>query len=198
MSVESDKGFLAGLPPLSELLPIGYLYLLILGIASQSIFYGFQGINYLAYSDVLDVLISPIAVLTGNLLLFIVMSAIVVLSYPYLLVIRKIAVRKKPEALTKGLLAQPLAVAWLQVAGATLLFAYLGMGFGAGMAVQERLSQADPRLDHRIVFSDGVVEDVELIGKNASYLFFVRLGESTVTVAPVSDNVRTITRITDL
>lgn len=53
-------------PAASELLTLDYAYLLILGVANQSLFYGLLGANFLAWSDVLDVLISPIALLTDH------------------------------------------------------------------------------------------------------------------------------------
>ena len=45
---------------------IGYLYLIILGIVSDAIFYGVFGVSYLNYTTILDALISPISLLTNN------------------------------------------------------------------------------------------------------------------------------------
>ncbi|NJK83951.1 MAG: hypothetical protein HC912_09240 [Saprospiraceae bacterium] len=65
-----------------DYLSIGYLYLLILGILSDSIYYGMLGINILSYSTILDVLLSPIVKLTDNILLA---AAIMVPTSFYLL-----------------------------------------------------------------------------------------------------------------
>lgn len=45
---------------------IGYLYLIILGIVSDAIFYGIFGVSYLNYTTILDALISPISLLINN------------------------------------------------------------------------------------------------------------------------------------
>ena len=60
---------------------IGYLYLIILGIVSDAIFYGIFGVSYLNYTTILDALISPISLLTNNwfISLFLVLIAIIFL-----------------------------------------------------------------------------------------------------------------------
>lgn len=181
----------SGLPPLSELLPLGYLYLLVLGIASQSIFYGILGINFLEYSDLLDVLISPISLVTGHLAILAVVLGVSIFSYPYVLVMRRLTARK-PSKKDHLILTQPLGRLWLQVTAVALFFAFLGLGVGSGTATRDRIHAGDLRIDHRIAFLDGVTEEVDLIGKNSGYLFFVRPGETILTIAPVADNVRTI------
>ncbi|MGB0514933.1 MAG: hypothetical protein ACPGJE_08850, partial [Wenzhouxiangellaceae bacterium] len=193
-SNHSVSQILQDLPPPQELLPLGYLYLLLLGIANQSIFFGMLGVNVLAYSDALDVLISPISTLTGNPIVLIAVAAIIVLLLPYLWLVRAILRRTRPEKLKQGWLALPLAKAWLRFAVVGMLFAFLGLGLGAGMAQSERLAAGDTKLNHRIEFLDGVVEEVELVGKNSGYVFFIRPDSTVVTIAPVADNIRTIQR----
>lgn len=51
---------------LQDVFYIGYLYLIILGIVSDAIFYGIFGVSYLNYTTILDALISPISLLTNN------------------------------------------------------------------------------------------------------------------------------------
>lgn len=184
-----------GLPSLSEGLPLGYLYLLVMGIANQSIFYGMIGVNYLKYSDLFDVLISPIALMTGNLITFVTIVGLIVFSYPYLLAMRWLTKKTKPESLKTGFLAQPLPRAWLQLCAAVLFFAYLGLGVGMGAATSGRLAGGESRPDHNITYADGTVEAVDLIGKNANYLFITRPGETEVTIVLISENIRTIARI---
>nr|WP_309757508.1 hypothetical protein [Flavobacterium sp.] len=47
-------------------LPFGYLFLVVLGIIKESIYYYQVGINILKHSNIMDVLISPIADLTST------------------------------------------------------------------------------------------------------------------------------------
>jgi len=46
---------------IQDYLSIGYVFMLILGIFHETIYYKFLGVNILEYSSVLDVLISPIS-----------------------------------------------------------------------------------------------------------------------------------------
>ncbi|RYG08233.1 MAG: hypothetical protein EOO07_25975 [Chitinophagaceae bacterium] len=69
---------------LHKLLPFGYLFLVVLGILKESIFYYQIGINILKYSSLMDILISPIATLTSNLIVFVavIIFAIILYAYP--------------------------------------------------------------------------------------------------------------------
>lgn len=49
-----------------DLLSLGYVYLLILGLARDTIYYGFLDVNILSYSSIGDILISPLAYLTRH------------------------------------------------------------------------------------------------------------------------------------
>ncbi|MBC5837492.1 hypothetical protein [Flavobacterium muglaense] len=51
---------------IQKILPFGYIYLVVLGIMKESIYYYQIGINILKYSNIMDILISPIADLTSN------------------------------------------------------------------------------------------------------------------------------------
>ncbi len=50
---------------LQDYLSIGYLFILVLGVVQETIYYKFLGVNILDYSSILDVLIRPIAVILG-------------------------------------------------------------------------------------------------------------------------------------
>jgi hypothetical protein len=56
---------------LQTYLPLGYLYLVILGIIKESIHFFQLGINILKYSTLMDVLLSPIADLMSHPLIFV-------------------------------------------------------------------------------------------------------------------------------
>jgi site-specific recombinase XerD len=49
-------------------LSVGYIYLIVMGILNETLYYNQIGIDILNYSSILDVLISPIARLTSNIL----------------------------------------------------------------------------------------------------------------------------------
>jgi hypothetical protein len=63
---------------LQKLLPYGYLFLVVMGIIKESIFYYQIGINILKYTTIMDVLISPIATLTSNPVVLIVTTGFII------------------------------------------------------------------------------------------------------------------------
>lgn len=62
---------------------IGYLYLIILGIVSDAIFYGIFGVSYLNYTTILDALISSVSLLTNNWKISLFLLLIFWLMYLY-------------------------------------------------------------------------------------------------------------------
>ena len=58
-------------------LSIGYVYLIVMGILNETLYYNQIGIDILNYSNILDVLISPISKLTSSIL------RLIILSYPF-------------------------------------------------------------------------------------------------------------------
>ena len=73
---------------IQRLLPYGYLYLVILGVIKESIFYYPLDINILKYSSIMDILISPIADIANYpflLIFFIVLIISLIFFKKYLL-----------------------------------------------------------------------------------------------------------------
>lgn len=64
-----------------NLLPLGYLFLVILGIVKESIFYYQIGINIIKYSSIMDILISPIAAITSHPVFFIVIIVLFIFFF---------------------------------------------------------------------------------------------------------------------
>ena len=64
-----------------NLLPLGYLFLILLGIAKESIFYYQLGINIVRYSSIMDILISPVAAITSNPIFFITVLILFIFSF---------------------------------------------------------------------------------------------------------------------
>ena len=192
MSKESEN---RRLPPVSELLPLGYVYLLILGIANQSLFYGLVGVNFLAWSDALDVLISPIALLTGDPRLLVTLVVLTALLYPYVKWIQALARKQK---LAKGEPIEneaPLLHAWLVYSSIVLIFGFIGFAASSGQDLRQRLVEGEARIDHRIEFHDGRSVAVELVGKNTGFLFYFAPGDTALSIAPLADNVHRVVRL---
>ena len=184
-------------PSVSELLTLGYVYLLILGIANQSLFYGLLGVNFLAWSDVLDVLISPIALLTDHPGRLAVLVLLVAFLYPYTMWIQSLARKRRHAAGGESLQKEetPLLNAWLVYSACVLVFGYIGFAAGSGVELRKRLAEGDARIDHRIEFHEGKAVEVELVGKNAGFLFYFTLGDTELSIVPLADNVHRVQRL---
>lgn len=66
---------------IQAILPLGYLYLVVLGIIKESVFFYQIGINILNYSSIMDILISPIATFLSHPIIFIVIILFFVFCY---------------------------------------------------------------------------------------------------------------------
>ncbi|NKI36573.1 hypothetical protein HFP89_15485 [Wenzhouxiangella sp. XN79A] len=195
---EEEPGFLEslGLPPPGELLPLGYVYLLLLGIASESIHFALLGVNIIDYSNVLDVLLSPIALVTGDIEVLAVVIGVPLVLWPYLKFMRYLA-RKKPTEKNKGLREQPIGKVWLPMCMLALFCAFLGLGLGQGFAQSRDLAAGEMDPDTRITFGDGEIVEAYLVGINSGYVFFVERGANDVTIAPIPETIRSLQALPD-
>jgi len=180
---------------LQDYLALGYLYLLVLGIASDSLFYGALGINIIRYSTVLDVLLSPIVHLTSGLAFPLVIIGIPLVGFIQM----RIFARKGGGTVIARLGSASLSVTpvrfWLLFSSTVILSAYIGLGLGGGQAVKSALASGDLWMNHHITFQDESVERVHLVGNNSTYAFYVVEGQRVVTVSPIQENIRSIQRI---
>lgn len=176
---------------LTDYLPFGYLYLLVLGIASDSIYYGMLGINIMSYSSILDVLLSPIASLTSNLVFPIVVIGMPLLNYFYL----KFALARmtrNPKHRPSRLASLPFNTLWLFFSGLVIFSAYIGYGIGAGQIVKKKLREKTLTADHIITYTNNDYQSVRKIGNNSGYVFYIEEGKDIVSVSPIPYNIKKI------
>jgi hypothetical protein len=193
-----DAGVLEslGLPPPGELLPLGYVYLLLLGIASESIHFAMLGVNVIDYSNVLDVLLSPIALVTGDIEVLAVVVGVPLVLWPYLKLMRHLA-NKKPTEKNKGLREQPIGTIWLPMCVLALFCAFLGLGLGQGFAQGRDLDDGAMAPDTRITFGDGRQIEAYVVGINSGYVFYVEPEATEVTIAPIAENIASLQALPD-
>lgn len=186
----------------ADYLSLGYLYLLLLGVVSDSISYGLLGINIISYSTVLDVLLSPITHLTGSLIFPAIIVLIPLGVYGLLRLQLWWTNRRLPPAERTGQLPflgrpRPLTSIWLGLSAWVILSGFIGFGIGGGATLKRQLESGDFKVNRLITFQDNQIMAVKWIGNNSSYAFYVREGEQTVTVSPMLNNMRAITKITE-
>ncbi len=188
---------------LQDVFYIGYLYLIILGIVSDAIFYGIFGVSYLNYTTILDALISPISLLINNWKISLFLALMFGLMYLYFtkwmfklyayLRVKKWYQKvyniekwdKKYEVLSKkkNILPGMMFIFFL-------LFVSMRTGMGIGMKHKYTHKEIIP--NYTLVFKDNSKLDVRKIGQNSAYFFYFIPGEKVITATPISDNLKQI------
>lgn len=177
---------------LQEYISIGYLYLFVLGMLTDVIYYQFLGIRILDYSGVSDVLLSPINLLTNHIILPVFLLAILAFTYAYQRFVVPRMARKNPEKAKKALTPQYMVL----TAAFFLMMLFLGLGIGRGIGTRERLLAGDLHPDHLLVFQDQSQIQARILGQNTSYIFYLIQGQTTVQASPLAGNIRYIRRLT--
>ncbi|MBK7427399.1 MAG: hypothetical protein IPI60_10425 [Saprospiraceae bacterium] len=169
-------------------LPLGYLYLLILGIASDSLYYGILGINVISYSNVLDVLLSPVAHLTSGILFPLVILSIFIFGYFYIMLLRYIQQKKKKTRKKPGYIESlPFSKQWLLFTAFSIFCAFLGFGVGGGYARKDQLENQKLKIKHRLTFQNNDIKDVAIIGSNSSFIFYAIQNDTNLKITPIQN-----------
>lgn len=177
------------------ILSLGYVVLIVLGIVNQSLFYGHFGINILEYSDILDVLVNPIAELTSNLGYFIltILGVILLLIIPPKMEegkdnwwIRNITFKGVPAGGRRKAMFNFLLIFCLSFH----LGVFVGAGLVGGYKLKEKVQEGSLTYKDKVKFHQSEKElELHLLGKNSSYLFYILKGEKEVRITPITGNV---------
>lgn len=181
------------LEELQKFISFGYLYLILMGLLQESLFFNQIGINILNYSSITDILVSPIAILTSHpilLIALVVISAILFTIPNYLSKrshknwIQKNIFKNKPnlnETETRTFFSNLVIMFFLT----TLLCFFLGIGLGMGEKIAERIAKNELEYNTKMTFGDGNSENVYLIETNSMYYFYLTKGNQNVKIAPI-------------
>lgn len=174
------------------ILSLGYVYLIVMGILKESLYYNQLDINILEYSSITDVLLSPISGLTGNgSTLFIFFGALIfVFIAPGWLAkkrdkkwFNKVFTTDKNSSVLE--LRKAIQQTFLIMLSIGLLAAYIGFGHGRGVKIANQIAKKNLEFNDILSFSDRRIKTVSLLGKNGTYLFYVEKGESDIKITPI-------------
>lgn len=192
---------------IQDYMSIGYVILLILGVLNQTIYYGILGINIFEYTSVLDVLLSPIAVLSSSWLIFATIIILIILMIGYFKLMKlfylklakkeKYQTGKKKEKIDKILAGFNKKYAIVPFLVLVVISMYVGFGIGSGFKIRDRIETLDYSYSHQITFEDKEKKDVNIIGKNSSYIFFVTKDDTNINIVPIESNIKLIKQIKD-
>lgn len=179
---------------LQDILSFGYLYLMILGITSDSIYYGLLGVNIISYSNVLDVLLSPIVHLTSNIQFPMVIIVFPIISFFFLRYLEN-KQRRSNKSVEKSKKSIPLRQLWIMLSAVVIFSAFFGYGLGGGVALKKRMANGTIKANHSLEFGDQSKIKVRLLGNTSSYLLYIKEGGNVVTITPISDNITAIEKL---
>ncbi|MDI9874263.1 hypothetical protein [Flectobacillus rivi] len=164
-----------------EYLSIGYLYLLILGVVSESIFYKMLGINILYFASLSDILTAPLTLLMSHWLIPVTILGMVLL----LVLVNKLsekfnAKHDKEQAMNLLILCT----------GLIFFGFFIGIELGRGTKQKSLIAEGKTKPNYQITFDDGQIQKVTIIGQNSTYLFYVPEKGKKLIIALIDSNVK--------
>ena len=177
-----------------KILQFGYLFLVILGLVGEGVFYNAIGVKILRFSTLSDILVSPIATLTDSparlviLLVFIgLVMGLVTIAYQFRdkKWSQKLAGIKSAENFTEedfDIRYNHLFLTYLVI---TMISFYLGMAISFGDQVSTRIKNNQAQYNTKIYFNSGEAEQVYLLHTNSMYNIYFSKGNKNVKIAPI-------------
>jgi len=182
-----------------EILSIGYLYLIAIGVLSETFYYKQIGIDILSYSTILDVLISPLVQITSSFgsVIGIGMLIFFIFRLPSFLVKRRhtkwVQKSVKIEESASDEEAKNNLLRAFMLFFALLLFGFfIGTGIGSGLRLTKKIENGELSYGDQIEFISNEKINVEIVGINSAYVFYMEKGASNVKITPISGIVKTI------
>lgn len=179
---------------LQKLLPFGYLFLVVMGILKESVFYYQIGINILKYSTIMDILISPIATLTAHPIILIAVILVIVFSYAFPASlskrshkqwVQKILGLKNNAELSDEVLGNHITNLFIKFLTIGLLAFFVGIGIGEGIALSQRIMTDKLKYNQKLNYSSGDSEQIYLISSNSVYYFYLAKGNKAIKISPI-------------
>lgn len=183
------------LEKIQTLLPLGYLYLILLGLLKETILFYPLGINILKYSSITDILISPVSDMISSPILILMVLSVVVLffliqvlfiTYSHTSLVQKIlrSYRMNPD-LDKRELRKVMIPVFAMLVGFELLALFVGLGIGQGQKIKKRMDTQTLKQNYTLTTGSGETAQIYLIDINSIYYFYVKKGEKQIKIAPV-------------
>lgn len=204
---EVEKAINFKISSIQELLSIGYLVLLFFGLIRETILYGILGVNIITYSNVLDILLSPVAILTGNIYLAIAIVISVFFFYGGTVFLFKFHERNREKVWYQKWFDVPKLeknyfngdfsiISFVGFMGLSMLLGvFLGGGVMDGYKLKEEVATGTHEITHQLTFMDKEIISVRMIGQNSQYLFYVLEDNTEIAISPIQGNIKRIEKL---
>jgi len=188
---------------LQEYLSLGYIYLILLGLVGDVVYYKFLGINILSYSTISDVLMAPINTLVYDFRVLVLVTLTIALGYFFytrLAPAFHFKIREKDWYKKSVLDMEQTDRHFLEARAGKrpdvlLIFLpllFVGLKIGSGSSTRERIAKGDTKASHTVVFNDNTSKNIKIIGQNSSYIFYLLEAQKDILITPISGNVKEI------
>lgn len=201
MSLETKKTSLPIGHNFQDYLSMGYLYILVLGIVCNLIYYHFFKINIVNHSTVLDVLLSPFSVMSDSIPILIMVLITPILVWTSSSFLSKKA-QKKQSNPDKAVSQEEFEKKITSLEGFKLsipiLFifsALVGFSIGKGIKMSDMIKKNEHKANYVITFDDNNQDSIRLIGQNSQYIFYALSGKTEITSSPIQGNIKRIQKI---
>jgi hypothetical protein len=181
---------------LQDALSLGYIFLIVLGLIDNVIYWSGLGINIFDYTSITDILITPLNTFfsspKGSLFLIVFLVGYYYLFkylYTYLMKYAKAKAEKNNKPF-KDIPFQPLTIV-------IVFFTLVFIGYSAGISTseKERIQNKQHIANRILTFSDNTTKEVHVVGVNSVYLFYAEIGNSDINIVPIGDNIKNIKKI---
>ena len=183
------------LEKIQTLLPLGYLYLILLGLLKEGLQYHQLGINILNYSSITDILISPVAEMFANP----IMIAVIILFIGFYFIVQAILVKNRHKNWAKKILGanrfsqdaskeeiqKAIFPVFILIIAWQLLSVFFGVGLSGGKLILKGIRQNDFTCNYKLSFNSGKSEDAYVFDMNSSYCFYITKGSKNIRIAPI-------------
>lgn len=183
---------------MSSFLPIGYLFLMILGVIKESLTYRPIGVDILNFSSTTDILLSPISDLTTTFIILPILVVGIILYYGLLKYTFNNREKKwfkkwfftyndefwnrSEKEIRNGLQTTLIILIALFICGI-----YIGKGHSKGKRLLQEIQTETLKFNHVLTYSNsGQKAEISLIGANSIYCFYVIKGEKKVKISPIT------------
>ncbi|MDR2236418.1 MAG: hypothetical protein LBE92_09855 [Chryseobacterium sp.] len=183
------------LEKIQGLLPLGYLYLIVLGLLKESIMFYQLDINILKYSSLTDILLSPVADMITNPILIVMILVMILIFFALQVFVIKNSHKNWAQKLLmsyrinadpdKRELRKAMIPVFAALVAFELLSLFVGLGLGGGNRIKKRLESQNLNYNYRLTTGSDAPAEIYMIDINSTYYFYVKKGEKQIRIAPV-------------
>lgn len=179
---------------LQKFIPFAYLYLVVMGILKETVFYYFLNINILKYSSIMDILISPISDITSNPRIIFAVFLMILIGYVVIKILSKYRSKswakkflglKESEELSDDEMQIKLGSVLVAISATALLSFFLGTGFSGGKKLAENIENKNLKFEHKLTLNSGESTVIHLINVNSVNYFYIEQNSSNIKISPV-------------